>query len=79
MRRFFGVSIMFAALGAFPVGAQTGTGEGVATTRTTEVERDNGFDMGWLGLLGLAGLAGLRRREHGHTVGDHQTTSTSRP
>ena len=78
MKRFLGVSIMFAALGAFPVGAQTGTGEGVTTSRTTDVDRNDGFDMGWLGLLGLAGLAGLRRREHRHTVDDHRTTGTSR-
>ncbi|HEX8737192.1 MAG TPA: WGxxGxxG family protein [Pyrinomonadaceae bacterium] len=29
------------------------------TETTRVVERDNGFDWGWLGLLGLLGLAGL--------------------
>jgi MYXO-CTERM domain-containing protein len=28
-------------------------------TQTRTVERDDGFDWGWLGLLGLLGLAGL--------------------
>jgi len=26
-------------------------------------DRDNGFDMGWLGLIGLAGLFGMKRSD----------------
>jgi hypothetical protein len=36
-------------------------------TGVIEVERENDFDWGWLGLLGLLGLAGLagkKRQEH---------------
>lgn len=32
-------------------------------TDTTPVERNDGFNWGWLGLLGLIGLAGLRKPE----------------
>ncbi len=32
-------------------------------TTTTPVERNDGFNWGWLGLLGLIGLAGLRKPE----------------
>lgn len=48
--------------------AQTGTGSGDAggtnaATYGGDSDRDNGPDLGWLGLLGLAGLMGLRRRD----------------
>lgn len=32
-------------------------------TTTTPIERNDGFNWGWLGLLGLIGLAGLRKPE----------------
>ena len=32
-------------------------------SRTSPIERDRDFDLGWMGLLGLAGLAGLRRKQ----------------
>jgi hypothetical protein len=32
-------------------------------TTTTPVDRNDGFNWGWLGLLGLIGLAGLRKPE----------------
>jgi len=36
-----------------------------APTVTRDVDRDDDFDWGWLGLLGLLGLGGLAgRREH---------------
>ena len=36
-----------------------------APTVTLDVDRDDDFDWGWLGLLGLLGLGGLAgRREH---------------
>jgi MYXO-CTERM domain-containing protein len=37
-------------------------------SRTSPVEQDRGFDLGWMGLLGLAGLAGLRRKQTHSTV-----------
>ena len=42
--------------------------------RTTDVDRDDNFDLGWLGLLGLGGLLGLRRHTHRRNdVIDHHT------
>ena len=31
------------------------------STRGDRVDRDSGFNLGWLGLLGLAGLLGMKR------------------
>lgn len=49
----------------------------------TEVETDDGFDWGWLGLLGLIGLAGLKGRKHDtaprYRDHDRVTTSTTDP
>lgn len=36
---------------------------GVERGDRNAVERDRGFDFGWIGLLGLGGLAGLMGRE----------------
>ena len=44
-------------------------------------DRDEGMDMGWLGLLGLTGLFGLKRSadtRHRTTVGDHTASTVSR-
>ena len=56
--------------------AQTGNTNGIATNRieTRTVERDNGFDWGWLGLLGLLGLAGLMPKKRTVEVHTNQTT-----
>jgi MYXO-CTERM domain-containing protein len=40
-------------------------------------ERDDGMDLGWLGLLGLAGLLGLKRREPVHRDVPRTTTTTT--
>lgn len=49
----------------------------------TEVETDDGFDWGWLGLLGLIGLAGLKKRDREvdtrYRDRDRVTTSTTDP
>lgn len=57
--------------------AQSGNTNGTATNRTETrtVERDNGFDWGWLGLLGLLGLAGLIPKKRTVEVHEHQTTN----
>lgn len=34
-----------------------------AATTTTSVDREDDFNLGWLGLLGLAGLLGLKRKD----------------
>ena len=50
------------------------------TDENQPVERNQGFNPGWLGLIGLFGLAGLRRRE-GAVVRTHEvdrTTETDR-
>ena len=40
-----------------------------ATTDVADdVEEDDGFDWGWLGLLGLIGLAGLTRKNDDHVA-----------
>ena len=46
--------------------------------RSTDVDDDNDFDMGWLGLIGLAGLAGFMRKTHNpsHTHRDPVTGQT---
>ena len=44
-------------------------------------DRDNDFDMGWLGLIGLAGLLGMKRPAEVRTrttVGDHSPSHVSR-
>ena len=52
---------------SLPVLAQSGTDSsgstngGSSSQRTTDTNRDPGFNPGWLGLLGLVGLTGLRR------------------
>ena len=46
-------------------------------SRTSPIEEDRDFDLGWMGLLGLAGLAGLRRKQTRSTVhrdADHHRT-----
>lgn len=49
----------------------------------TEIETDDGFDWGWLGLLGLIGLAGLKGLKHDtaprYRDHDRVTTSTTDP
>lgn len=55
-----GSTVLTLAAVAPMASGQTESSGGVAAT-----ERDDGFDLGWLGLVGLAGLLGLRRnREH---------------
>ena len=44
-------------------------------------ERDNAFDMGWLGLIGLAGLMGMKRSSEVRTrtaVTDHNPSHVTR-
>jgi hypothetical protein len=45
--------------------------------RTTDMERDDGMDFGWIGLLGLAGLLGLRGRAR--DAYSSTATSSARP
>jgi hypothetical protein len=70
------IALGVGAISVLPASAQTGTGtaptttapgtttttDPVVTDTTTPVERNDGFDWGWLGLLGLIGLAGLTRK-----------------
>lgn len=77
---------------AMPAMAQSSTatqsGQSTAGTQSVgaspsdmrRVERDDGFDMGWLGLLGLAGLIGLRRNKGDHIRHgtDNRATGTGR-
>ena len=62
---------------AVSASAQTGNTNGANTNRTETrtVERDNGFDWGWLGLLGLLGLSGLLPKKRSIEVRSNQTTN----
>jgi MYXO-CTERM domain-containing protein len=44
------------------------------TTTPAGVERDNDFNLGWLGLIGLLGLAGLRRPKQVINTGTPQAS-----
>ncbi|HLM00891.1 MAG TPA: WGxxGxxG family protein [Pyrinomonadaceae bacterium] len=66
--RYSVIVLILVAITAFMIYAQpntNGNANGRAdrgsdrTPETRTVERDDGFDWGWLGLLGLLGLAGL--------------------
>lgn len=70
-------SLLALALVATPTMAQQ-TNTNPANNQQTvsrDHDRDDDFDMGWLGLLGLLGLAGLlgRRRQN------HVTTTSTAP
>jgi hypothetical protein len=47
-------------------------------TDTTPVERNDGFNWGWLGLLGLIGLAGLRKPEDREVYRDPSVVDPAR-
>lgn len=47
-------------------------------TDTTPVERNDGFNWGWLGLLGLIGLAGLRKPEEREVYRDPSAVDPAR-
>jgi hypothetical protein len=52
-----------------------------ATSADMRTDRDNGFDMGWLGLVGLVGLLGMKRsdaRDRVVTRTDSGVSSTTR-
>ncbi|WP_458438880.1 WGxxGxxG family protein [Methylorubrum extorquens] len=69
-------SLLAVALVATPALAQQNNTNPTATQQSAPraADRDNDFDMGWLGLIGLLGLAGLLgRRRHDHV----NTTSTA--
>jgi hypothetical protein len=69
--------LCLSVLGAVSASAQNGNtnGTGANRTETRTVERDNGFDWGWLGLLGLAGLAGLLPKKRTIEVQGNRTTN----
>ncbi len=83
MKRFAQTGMMLAGLAVLPLMGQT-TSPAPATrdvprttdlgdmNRTTDMNDDDDFNFGWLGLLGLAGLAGMaRKKSHVHTDHDH--------
>ncbi|MDQ3799690.1 MAG: WGxxGxxG-CTERM domain-containing protein [Acidobacteriota bacterium] len=64
--RYSMLVLLLIAITAFTIFAQANANGNTRTdrdndrpTQTRTVERDDGFDWGWLGLLGLLGLAGL--------------------
>lgn len=61
---------------AVSVQAQNGNANTTNKIETRTVERDNGFDWGWLGLLGLLGLAGLMPKKR--TVEVHENRTANR-
>lgn len=70
-------AVALALVAGSPVLAQQTTTDSATTEPAAAppvgVERNDGFNWGWLGLLGLAGLAGLKGRQR-----DHTTTTTKR-
>lgn len=88
MKRFAQTGMMLAGLAVLPLAAQStapspstsdmnpNTPRTTEMPRTTDMDDDDVFNFGWLGLLGLAGLAGLTRKKHIGT--DHVQTGTMR-
>lgn len=83
-----GTGILCLGLSIAPVmsaSAQTDTsGTDTRTDRTTvdtttDYNRDNDFDWGWLGLLGLLGLAGLAGRKREEPARYREPEEVSRP
>jgi hypothetical protein len=69
--------LCLSVLGAVSASAQNNNANGtrVERTETRTVQRDEGFDWGWLGLLGLAGLAGLLPKKRTVEIHSNQTTN----
>jgi hypothetical protein len=84
--KLVGAGALSLSLSALPMvqsaSAQDTTGRTGTTSDTTpraDVNSNDGFDWGWLGLIGLAGLAGLRgkkRDDNAVRYGEPQTTRT---
>ena len=68
-RRLLAMSALCLSLGVGSVFAQDTGNSGnsnrdtTASARSTDPNRHEGFNPGWLGLVGLVGLAGLVRRD----------------
>lgn len=81
MRTTLGLVALVAMLGtgyAMTVEAQP---QRDATAVDVRNDRDDGFNMGWLGLIGLAGLLGMKRaeaRDRNVTRADAGISSTTR-
>jgi hypothetical protein len=75
-RVLFALATAAAVAAPSPATAQVGGDTGMARTTAPVEEREDGPDLGWIGLLGLAGLLGLRRKDH---VAHVDTTTTRRP
>ncbi|MBE9125391.1 MULTISPECIES: WGxxGxxG family protein [unclassified Coleofasciculus] len=76
--KWAGASVMAATLAVAPftAPAQAQYAEPETYDGVEEVETENDFDWGWLGLLGLLGLAGLagkKRREPSVSTTDYVT------
>lgn len=79
--KFLGAGVVAASLAVLPLilpaqAQNTAPGTYVEPDGQVEdVETENDFDWGWLGLLGLAGLAGLAGRKRPETVRTYQVSS----
>ncbi|HUQ89167.1 MAG TPA: WGxxGxxG family protein [Vicinamibacterales bacterium] len=68
-------------VGYTTVAAQQQPQSDVRSIDARDDNRDNGFDMGWLGLIGLTGLLGMKRSSDVRTrttVGDHTPSHVTR-
>lgn len=81
LSKLLGAGVVAAALAVapftLPAQAQN-TAPGTSVERDGEVEdveTEDGFDWGWLGLLGLAGLAGLAGKKRQETVRNYQVSN----
>ncbi|WP_183438848.1 WGxxGxxG family protein [Methylobacterium sp. R2-1] len=69
--KILSASVLALALVATPALAQQNNTNPTAPQQNAQrdADRDDDFDMGWLGLIGLLGLAGLLgRRGHDHVT-----------
>ncbi|MEX2535004.1 MAG: WGxxGxxG family protein [Trueperaceae bacterium] len=73
------MTLALAVLLVFGAGSGAWAQDQLTPAPGAQVEDDDGFDWGWLGLLGLIGLAGLAgRKRDNDTVARTDTTRRDR-
>ncbi|AFY66309.1 WGxxGxxG family protein [Geitlerinema sp. PCC 7407] len=82
LTKLMGIGLLSISLGVLPM-AQSASAQNAPedTTPSADVQANDAFDWGWLGLLGLIGLAGLAGKKRDDDVRYrepevHRTTGT---